>query len=75
MDKIVVITGYLGGKFVFADKDEARVWIQGIKHALWTFGHFQNGVVYVGTGGKTYKQAVEEIYAAYEAATGEPYEQ
>lgn len=61
------------GPFYFLTKDELRLWIDGVLHGLFAFAHWKDGVMYVGTSGKTYKWAVEELYAQYKEATGEEY--
>lgn len=67
------IEGFLGGIFVFTTKEELRMWIDGAKHALWAFGVWKDGVVHVGSSGKTFKEAMEQLYQQYKEATGEDY--
>lgn len=72
--KTYQIKGFLGGVFIFQTKNELRVWIDGAKHALWTFAINKDGEKYVGSGGKTFKQEMEILYAQYKEATDEDYE-
>lgn len=67
------ITGFLGGIFLFYSKDDLRAWIDGAKHALWAFAINKDGQKFVGSGGKTFAEAVEELYNKYKEATGEDF--
>lgn len=73
-NKQYCIKGFLNTEFVFSTKEELRMWIDGAIHALYTFAHWENGTMYVGTSGKTFKKAVEELYINYKETTGQDYE-
>lgn len=63
------------GPFYFSTKDELRVWIDGVVHGLFAFAHWKGGVMYVGTSGMTYKEAIEMLYTQYKIVTGEDYKE
>lgn len=68
------VRGFLDTEFVFSTKEELRMWMDGAKHALYTFAHWHDGTMYVGSSGKTFRGAVEELHRNYKEATGEDYE-
>lgn len=43
------------------DRDEINLYFDGLAEGIERFAHWKNGVQYVGTCGKTLKQAKEEI--------------
>jgi len=72
--KMYTIKGITGGDFIFQTKEDLKVWLDGVKHALWAYGHWKESVLYVGTTGKTFKEAWAEMLLNYKLATGEDYE-
>lgn len=70
--------GFVGGifgTFNFSTKDELVAFMIGAEHALYTFAHWKDGVMYVGISGKTYKEAIQELRDQYKQATGEDYDE
>lgn len=45
---------------------ELRIWRNGVKHGLWMYAVWRDGVERVGSGGKTLKAAIAEIEAGKE---------
>lgn len=72
--KPYTIIGFLGGVFVFHTKMELRSWIDGAKQALYAFAYSKDGVLYVGTTGRTYKTVLDDLFEQYQEVTGVSYE-
>jgi len=45
----------------YSEKDIVREYYDGVVNGVCRFAHWKDGVQYVGTCGKTLKQALEEI--------------
>lgn len=67
------IKGFTEEVFFFHSIEDLRTWIDGVNHGVYAFAHWEDGRMYVGTTGKTYKSAIEELYEQYKEATGEEY--
>lgn len=44
-----------------SEKDEIRVFYDGVKEGIWKYAWWKDGIQYVGTTGKTLKQALAEV--------------
>lgn len=47
-------------------EEELKIWRAGVKHGLWMYAFWQNGIQYVGPGGRTLKEALAKIDAGKE---------
>ena len=43
------------------NEDEMRAYYDGVKEGIWKYAYMKDGTYYVGTTGKTLKQAYNEI--------------
>lgn len=49
-----------------ATEQELKIWRAGVRHGLWMYSVWQNGIEYVGSGGRALKDAIAKIDAGEE---------
>lgn len=67
------IKGFLGDTHTFEYHENLHSWMEGALHALYSFAINKDGQLWVGSTGKTYKEAVEILHTQYKEATGKDY--
>ena len=43
------------------EREEIRTYYDGVKEGIWKYAYYKDGVQYVGTTGKTLKEALAEV--------------
>jgi hypothetical protein len=65
--------GFMSEYMLFETIEQLNAFMEGAEHALFTFAHYYDGVMQVGTTGTTYKSAKAQLRANYKVATGHEY--